>query len=1492
MAYEAARTVPVATLMTAEGHVHLLAALRSAFGGSEAKRGHVAYRKLRSLYRGDMSMEAYLPAMALAMAECRNNGYTMSAKTATAIVLDQAGLDANQQASTVATAAMHSANGADDMVALTTALRDLWGGSAAPKSSPDATMMVVTYAEHQAYLAQRTTPTQPPAASGSDAYRPPRRDQVACWYCGKTGHVRRECRKLARDTAAKSPTAPAAPLAHPAAESGYVANETAHLVLVANGQDGPHLAAQPGDVILDIGATATIAGAAWISAYVARMTPTERTAIRSMEAAAVFTFGGGNTQRAYERVTLPVHIGGRRCLVQTWVVAGHLPLLMSRKTMSSLGIVLDVAGRRMSVQALDVTVGLNMSPAGHLTFNALDRGPGAGSTTTAPPAEAARGISLMAVLTKDSPDLVRAATKLHTQYGHCAASRLIELLKVQGVTDGAVFSAIENAVAACEACRQTAPRPPRPLVTMPSARSFNDTVAVDLAEVAPLGRFLHIIDLGTRFAKAVAVPNKETATITRALLSGWLVHYGSPRLLLSDPGREFDSALWRVMSERFNIGVASTAAQAHFSNGVVERHNLTLKTMVTRLHKDHPAAALQELLDLACLDKNSLGVHHGATPHQLMCGTNSRVPSTLTDDLPALCPREVAGDEALRSHLQLLHAARAAHAQAEADVSLRRALARNATNIPVRDWAVGDVVHYWTDGTTPVQGGWQGPAHVTDVAVAKRAVRLQHGNSWVTRHCSQIRAAGSQTHTAVPRSPAAAPAAEQAVCPAAGPTDPSLSLPDIGRRPPTPRATPPHPPAVSDGRASDGNASSEDDTDPDAVASMFANARAALDQASAAAPVSAPRTRDNGPPSRGTRSRTARPLPVLTAVGPFHTDTCHDLATPSQHIQPAVKGLAVVFPGPDTLEAALQRTGVAYHSAFLTRRELRRRAEVPIREAGSTFDEAIARELEAWADLAVYEEVPFTGQTVLSTRWVLTIKEPEAPTSAPRRKARLVVRGFEDPDRDAVDSTSPTASRATLRVVLSALASHGHVPRTVDVRTAFLQGMPLDRPEAVYVQPPPHARVPAGMVWRLRKCAYGLTDAPRRWYDSVLRLMMSLSLTRSTLDHGLFTAHTGGRLGLVAAVHVDDFLFGGTPEWVSRFEGALRAAFAAGPTKVGNLTFTGLNVRSDVEDETGRLTLRADQHAYVESIDEINIRPDRSSAPTARLTPVELTAYRRATGALLWATGQTMPYLACAASTLARRFTSAVVRDLTVANRVVAAAKAVRPLPLVFPPQQGPERLRLFIDASSVKQGVPTAHTGFAIFSSPARVPAGPLPPDAPLTLLQYASHRQRRVTHSSFAAEVYAMLEGMRAVKQLAAIHALVHCGDEYAQVPVDVYTDNLSLYNTLDADGVVQPKEVGAAVQELRELYHGGVMATVTWLRAPGQLADALTKPGRNTALQRMVQSNMYHVRLSPADYLTKTSQSASTLAARPACDGTGSAPRSADMANNDGGFAAGQM
>ncbi|KAK1859174.1 hypothetical protein I4F81_001771 [Pyropia yezoensis] len=373
--------------------------------------------------------------------------------------------------------------------------------------------------------------------------------------------------------------------------------------------------------------------------------------------------------------------------------------------------------------------------------------------------------------------------------------------------------------------------------------------------------------------------------------------------------------------------------------------------------------AVRGLQMMAVLTEDTPALAQAATKVYTQYGHTSAQASTACYGSRASRTRNrVAGDDALRTHLQLLHADRAAHTEAEASVSLRRALARNAANVPHRDWASGDVVYYWTEGIRPSQGGWHGPPHVTDASVAKRSVRLQHGHTWTNRDVSEIRSAG--------------------------------------------------------------------------------------------------------PPSS--------PAPIETPA------------------------------------------------------------------------------------------------------------EPTVPVNA----------GTQPMGASAVSAgTSGASSNAN--------------------PTASVEG-----------------------------------DGPR-----------------------------------------------------------------------------------DVE----RLDLDNDQH-------------------------------RRTTADMM-----------------------------TGANRVVIRAKAVRPLPLRCSPLRGPERLRLFVDASSVKLGEPTDHTGFAIFRTAATAAAGSLRPDTPLSLLQ----------------------------------------GDEYTQAPVDVYTDNLFLFNTLDVDGVVQPKEAGAAMQEQREMCHEGAMSTITWLRARGQLADALTKAGRNTPL-----------------------------------------------------------
>jgi hypothetical protein len=99
-----------------------------------------------------------------------------------------------------------------------------------------------------------------------------------------------------------------------------------------------------------------------------------------------------------------------------------------------------------------------------------------------------------------------------------------------------------------------------------------------------------------------------------------------------------------------------------------------------------------------------------------------------------------------------------------------------------------------------------------------------------------------------------------------------------------------------------------------------------------------------------------------------------------------------------------------------------------------------------------------------------------------RRKARLVVRGFEQEEgRDYNETFAPVAKFQSIRIVLALSAIKGWHVHQMDVDGAFLYA-PLK--EEIYMQQP-DGYVESGkehLVCLLHKALYGLKQASRAWY--------------------------------------------------------------------------------------------------------------------------------------------------------------------------------------------------------------------------------------------------------------------------------------------------------------------------------------------------------------------------------------------------------------------------
>eukprot|EP00971_Amphidinium_carterae_P140970 2793198-Amphidinium_carterae.1 len=103
-------------------------------------------------------------------------------------------------------------------------------------------------------------------------------------------------------------------------------------------------------------------------------------------------------------------------------------------------------------------------------------------------------------------------------------------------------------------------------------------------------------------------------------------------------------------------------------------------------------------------------------------------------------------------------------------------------------------------------------------------------------------------------------------------------------------------------------------------------------------------------------------------------------------------------------------------------------------------------------------------------------------------KARWVLRGFQDKKKDSVQKDSPTSTRPGLRLVCQTIASSSWRFGHVDLKTAFLQGesySEFDRDMVIFCQLPPEAGYPTYIVARLKKPAYGMNDAPRKWWNHI-----------------------------------------------------------------------------------------------------------------------------------------------------------------------------------------------------------------------------------------------------------------------------------------------------------------------------------------------------------------------------------------------------------------------
>ena len=332
------------------------------------------------------------------------------------------------------------------------------------------------------------------------------------------------------------------------------------------------------------------------------------------------------------------------------------------------------------------------------------------------------GPNYMARLIVPQSQVNATLAKLHEELGHAGINKL-EAAARRRFWWPHQHRDVTNLCNSCHQCgTMKAPSRPNRAPLQPVRAGFpNEVVAMDIMGPMPQtsrNRYiLVLVDYFTKWCEAIPLSEIDATTVANAVLAHWITRWGAPNQLHSDRGTNFESALMLQICAALKIDKTRTTAYHPQGNGLVERTNRSIKTMLRIFTQKNP-----HNWDIAlphCLLAYRSTVHKstGQTPHFMWTGRELRLPSDLS--LPGMHRKETFVHEYIQ---RMLDDIRFAHQTARDHLETTQRYQkdyydRRCFGVPV---AIGDKV--WLKITRPdpaiptkFQESWKGPYVVEKV---------------------------------------------------------------------------------------------------------------------------------------------------------------------------------------------------------------------------------------------------------------------------------------------------------------------------------------------------------------------------------------------------------------------------------------------------------------------------------------------------------------------------------------------------------------------------------------------------------------------------------------------------------------------------------------------------------------------------------------------------------------------------------------------------------
>ena len=169
---------------------------------------------------------------------------------------------------------------------------------------------------------------------------------------------------------------------------------------------------------------------------------------------------------------------------------------------------------------------------------------------------------------------------------------------------------------------------------------------------------LVISDWFTKWTESIAIPDIESKTVAKAIVDNFVCRFGAPLQIYSDQGRCFESKLMEDLCDLLSIEKTHSSSMRPQANGLVERFNRTLISMLKAYCQSNQADWDIFLQQVMMAYRSSIHSSTKITPNKMVLGREVVLPMHAVIGSPKVTPAGNGHDDyvtKLQNKLQQCH---------------------------------------------------------------------------------------------------------------------------------------------------------------------------------------------------------------------------------------------------------------------------------------------------------------------------------------------------------------------------------------------------------------------------------------------------------------------------------------------------------------------------------------------------------------------------------------------------------------------------------------------------------------------------------------------------------------------------------------------------------------------------------------------------------------------------------------------------------------------